>query len=770
MNERLINQYRLTSELERSEGHAVYLAEDTLKHRMVLLHELKLDPTDGPDALDTARQSLIREAKLTMELDHPNVLRVEHLIPREDECFVVCEWVEGARTLREALRSGSMAPERAVAIALAALDALHHAHEHRIVHRNVRPEHLLLFEGGVKLTSFAMAKKSDLATRSSFDLRQMIAENPYAAPEFRLGQSAHHKVDARADVFAAGAVLYEMLTGKPPSHVDEKVWEAPSRFNSAVGPALDEAIARSLRFDPAQRLPSAASFKARLLEAMGGAKANPTDHGSRYVERRLLRRTRNSLIFQAQDAHLDRPVALKKVLLEPSFTPSERQAALRSRMQEERAASSLVHPHIIAILDQFVEDEDPYLVTEWLEGSDLREVLDGKRQSLSHDEILGVIRQVGEAIAYAHHHGVIHRDLKPENLMLHQGHVTVLDFGLAGPFDPSMMKTGGTARYLAPEAIKGEPANFQSDVYSLAVVAYELLTGTYPYRPEALMAGFATGELIENPVPPSQLRLEVTADVDVVLLKALAVHPSERYGAMTDFLDALNRAVEDPVEVADEVPWKALILTAVGALLLAALVLGGFFASPIIRTWLDPLPAPAPVVSPDAELTEYPEHLDDVQPTEPVQPLVTPRPDPTPEPVTTAPPAPSKALMWASRPSTRDGVTLEVTSIRIEGDQTLVRIRVANDSPEAISFLGRNDQPDLVSVSDDEGGDYSASLDMLSVSAGLVRIEAGSISDGSFILNERISPTANLVTVSLREYAGAERHFILRAHRILDKP
>ncbi len=765
MNERIINQYRLTSELERSEDHAVYLAEDTLKHRKVLLHEIKLDPTDGPDALSKARMDVIREAKLTMELDHPNVLRVEHLIPREDECFVVCEWIEGARTLREALRSGPMAPQRAVAIAMAALEALHHAHEHRIVHRNVRPEHLLLFEGGVKLTSFAMAKKADLATRSSFDLRQMVAENPYAAPEFRLGQSAHHRVDARADVFALAAVLYEMLTGRPPAHVDEKVFEPPSQLNPAVPPALDEAIARALRFDPAQRLPSASSFKARLVEAMGGAKANPTDTGARYVERRLARRTRNSLIFQATDAHLGRPVALKKLILEPSLTPSERHAALLTRTREESAASALVHPHIIVILDHFIEDEDPYLVMEWLEGADLRESLDGKRPPLSYEEILGIIHQAGEAIAYAHRQGVIHRDLKPENLMLHQGHVTVLDFGLAGPLDPSAMKTGGTARYLAPELIKGEAASYQSDIYALAVVAYEMLTGTYPYRPEALMAGFATGELVEAPVPPSQLRLEVTPEVDAVLLKALAIHPSERYDAMTDFLDALNGALSSPGETVEEAPWKALILTAVGALLLGGLVLGGFFLSPIVSTWLAPLPEPAPLASPEALAAEP------IEDEEPLQPLVTPRPDPTPTPEPAPTPKPAaKALTWASRPMTLSDVTMEVTGIQVEGDRTRVKLRVANHSAQPVSFLSRNDRPDLVRVSDDLGHDYTLKLDLLSVSPGLVRVEAGATTDGSFVLQDWIRPDAALVTVELKEYAGEERQFILRAHRIVDKP
>lgn len=766
MNERIINQYRLTTELERSVDHAVYLAEDTLKHRLVLIHEIKLDPTEGPDALSKARTDVIREAKLTMGLDHPNILRIEHLIPREDACFVVCEWIEGARTLRDALRHGPMAPERAVAIAIAALDALHHAHEHRIVHRNVRPEHLLIFEGGVKLTSFAMAKTSDLATRSSFDLRQMIAENPYAAPEFRLGQSAHHKVDARADVFALASVLYEMLTGHPPEHVDEKAFAPPSRFNPDVPPQLDEAIARALRFDPAQRLPSASRFKARLIEAMGGAKANPTDTGARYTERRLVKRTRNSLIFQATDSHLGRPVALKKVILDPTLTPSERQEALTTRSQEEKAASALVHPHIIVILDHFVEDGDPYLVMEWLDGADLRETLDGKRPPLSYEEILEVIRQAGEAIAYAHSQGILHRDIKPENLMLHQGHVTVLDFGLACSQDPSELRTAGTARYLAPEIIKGEPASAQSDLYSLAVVAYELLTGTYPYRPEVLMAGFATGQLVEGPTPPSHRRLEVTPEVDAVLLKALSVSPSERYASMTEFLDALTQAVTHSEPAGDEAPWKALLLTAVGALLLGGLVLGGFFITPLVKAWLEPLPAPAPIVSPEPDELA----LEESDSPEPLLPLVTPRPDPTPEPTPepTATPKTATSVTWASRPVTVGDVTLEVTGIRRQGDATRVHLRVANQSSDVVSFLGRNDHPDLFTITDDRGRDYTLKVDPLSVTAGLVRIEPGTTKDGSFILQDWIDTEASLVTVELREYAGAERHFVLRAHRIVD--
>lgn len=769
MAERLVNQYRITSELERSEEHAIYLAEDTLKHRTVLLHEIRLDPTGGPEALDKARQMLIREAKLTMELDHPNVLRVDHLIPREEACFIVCEWIEGARSLREALRDGPFAPQRAVAIAIAALDALNHAHEHGIVHRNVRPEHLLLFEGGVKLTSFAMAKKADLATRSSFDLRQMIAENPYAAPEFRLGQAAHHKVDARADVFALGAVLYEMLTGSPPTHVDEKVWMPPSRVSPAVPAELDDALSRALRFDPAQRLSTAASFKARLLEAMGGPPANSSQTGARYVERRLVRRTRNSLLMHAIDGHLGRPVALKKLLLDAELTPSERKKALAVRTEEEGAASALVHPHIVTILDHFVEDDDPYLVMEWLEGTDLRDAQDGRRPPLSYDEVLTVIRQAGEALAHAHLHGVIHRDIKPENLMLHEGHVTVLDFGLAGPSEPGAAKASGTARYLAPEVIKGEPATMRSDLYSLAVVAYELLTGTYPYRPEALMAGFATGHLVEPPVPPSHQRLEVTPQVDAVLLKALAVNPAERFSEVSEFLDALSGASAPAEEPAEEAPWKVLAVTAVGALLLGGLVLGGFFLSPFLKAWNDPLPLPSesPLVSPTPESIA-------------AQPLVTPRPDPTVTPTVqpttslsaepTPVPAIAKALTWASRPVTQGGVTLEVLGIRLEGETTRVKVRVTNASQAAVSFLSRNDQPDLVRVTDDLGFDYTPSLDLLSVSTGLIRVDSGASTDGSFTLQQAIHPEAALVTVELKEYAGLGREFILRAHRIVDKP
>ncbi|HEY9857340.1 MAG TPA: protein kinase, partial [Stenomitos sp.] len=453
---RMVNQYRLTTLLGRSPERTTYLAYDTLKSRVVTLRELPYDPFQRPEELERTRTELLREAKLTMELQHPAIERIEQIIPQDDCYYVVGEWLEGALNLREILGQGPMSVEAALDMAIACADALSYAHGRGVVHRNVRPENILMAGRVVKLTNFKLAKKADLATRSSFDLRAMAQENPYAAPEFRLGAEGHHRVDARADVYALGAVLYEALTGEPPLHLDEKYWNAPSGLNHSVKIALDEIIQQALRFDPAQRFSTMAAFRERLLAIREGRKTE--SKGLRYSDRRLFKRTRNSLVYRATDLERGREVALKKILLDPMLTPDARQATVQRLLREAPIAAALVHPRIVTVLDHFVEDDDPYVVMEWLEGHDLREHLDGKRPPLSVDDALDVVRQAGEALGYAHGQGVVHRDIKPENLLLEGSRVTILDFGLAAvagdePDEPG--KAGGTARYMAPEVILG---------------------------------------------------------------------------------------------------------------------------------------------------------------------------------------------------------------------------------------------------------------------------------------------------------------------------
>lgn len=761
---RMVNQYHLTSLLGRQGDHTTYLAYDTLKQRLVTIREMPYDPFQRPEDLDRARTELLREAKLTMELFHPAIARIEQLIPQDDCYYVVGEWVEGAQNLREALAQGVLTVESALDLAIACADALAYAHGRGIVHRNVRPENILLAGRAVKLTNFKMAKKADLGTRSTFDLRQMAQESPYAAPEFKLGAEGHHRVDVRADVYALGAVLYEALAGNPPIHLDEKYWNPPSASRPGIPAGLDDAIRQALRFDPAQRFSTMAAFRERLLAIREGRL--PDAKPARYGERRLLKRTRNSLLYKATDLEHGHEVALKKILVDPTLPADARSAAVQRLLREAQIARTLVHPRIVTVLDQFVEDEDPYVVMEWLDGHDVREHLDGRRATLTCEEALDLVRQVGEALSYAHEQGVVHCDLKPENLMKSGSRVTVLDFGLASlvGVEPVLDATpAGTPRYMAPEVLQGLAADPRSDVFSLAVVLYELLTGRYPYGPEVLMGRFAGGESENMPAPPSHLNLAVPPALDAPLLRALAVAPEARTPSMAEFLAELAAADEEMSAGGflprGNAPLKAIFMGSLGLVVVGGLGLGVYLGGPGL---FGGLPQPrSPYPSPSDTLASNPVLV----PTPALVPSDVPAPEPTLQP-TQEPASPAPAVSWASSAVNIAGVTVRVERIiGVEG-QSLVTLKVTNATDAAMSFLKPAESLGRLIITDDLSGDYSRDVDWTSLPLALSQVEAGQTAEGTLRLTRAVDPAAGMVRLLLKEDGGVSREFLLRAYRL----
>ncbi|MBM3274587.1 MAG: serine/threonine protein kinase, partial [Candidatus Sericytochromatia bacterium] len=570
---RLVNQYQITSLLQRHGDRVTYLAYDTVGAKPVILKELFYDPYD--EKREQVRQELLREAKLTMELEHPNVVRVERVIPKDDRYYVASEWIEGCQSLRERLDiAAPLQSGEAIDIAAQVASALGQAHSKGIIHRDVRPENVLLGAGVVKITNFGLAKKADMATRPTFDLRKMATESPYAAPEFRIGHDGHHQVDARADVFALGVMLYEMLTGQLPGPLDEKYWEPPSQFARDLPPGLDDVVAKAMKFDPAQRYSSMAAFRERLLHVRDRLPDHPDSPRMRYADRKLMRRTRNSLIYQATDRKLMRTVALKRMLVAPELGADARKQQLDAILREVSIASRLVHPGVVHVVDHFVEDDDGYIVMEWLEGGSLREKLDRDGGMLPVEQALEITTQVGEALTYAHGQGVIHRDIKPENVMVTGNRATLLDFGIAavpGLDGAEETHRSGTARYIAPEVLRGQDIDERSDVFSLGVMLYEVLTGRYPYQAQTIMGRYQTGLLSEGVAAPAALNLEISGQLSAVVMRAIAASPSDRFQDMAEFLDALaiargRRAARTPVEVKQIALWAGVGIVSLGVI------------------------------------------------------------------------------------------------------------------------------------------------------------------------------------------------------------
>jgi len=237
-------------------------------------------------------------------------------------------------------------------------------------------------------------------------------------------------------------------------------------------------------------------------------------------------------VYRAFDPRLNRVVVLK--VLRPEFADTR---FYQQRFHREAQASSrLHHPNIVTVYEVGEADGLFYQVMEYVEGRSLREVMGGPPP---HDPDYGIeiIRQVGAALGYAHESGVVHGDIKPENILLSKDNRVVLtDFGLArGPGEASLTEIGtvmGTWGYVSPEQAMGRPVDARSDLFSLGIVLYEVLTGQLPF-------GGPPSIVHENPVPPEQLNPAVPPAVGAVVLKALEKDPDLRYQSAADFVFAL---------------------------------------------------------------------------------------------------------------------------------------------------------------------------------------------------------------------------------------
>jgi predicted Ser/Thr protein kinase len=249
-------------------------------------------------------------------------------------------------------------------------------------------------------------------------------------------------------------------------------------------------------------------------------------------------------IYRATDSVLGRPVAVK--ILADLYAQDE---SVRRRFTREALAAARLsgQPNIVMIFDVGEHNERPYIVMEYLGGGSLDDVLRERGQQ-HPEQILTWLEQTARALDAAHAAGVVHRDVKPANLLLdREGNVHVADFGIASAAGmDSLTMTGtvlGTAGYFSPEQAQGERAIPASDRYGLAVVAYELLTGSRPFEADSPTAEAAAH--VNAPVPSVSRGTGLPRELDAVFQRALAKDPAQRYGSSAEFVAALRAAFAD---------------------------------------------------------------------------------------------------------------------------------------------------------------------------------------------------------------------------------
>jgi len=255
-------------------------------------------------------------------------------------------------------------------------------------------------------------------------------------------------------------------------------------------------------------------------------------------------------VYRAEDTHLGRHVALK--LLHARFA-QDREFVERFR-REASAAAGLQHPNVVGVYDRGEFGGTYYIAMEYCEGRSLKDVV--ARTALAPERAIAIAKQILVAARFAHRRNVIHRDLKPHNVILDdEDNVKVADFGIARAGASDITEVGaimGTAQYLSPEQAQGRPVTEASDLYSIGIVLFEMLTGRAPFDGDSAVA-VALKHVNQEPPSPREFVPELPPELEAVVLKALAKDPAHRYRDADSFIKDLEvveeRLRQGPVDV-----------------------------------------------------------------------------------------------------------------------------------------------------------------------------------------------------------------------------
>jgi serine/threonine protein kinase len=525
-----------------------YEGLDSSARHPVTITVLRQEFSEDPAFTRRFHREIARAAKVV----HPNVVRTYGSGVWKGKLFYATERVEGKEIRSPRRGEERLAADEILKIAEGSARALIAAEKHKITPLHLRKAGIFITrEGTVKVAEIGLSRILD----KEADYQRVFRSSPYLSPERTQG----HKADVRSDIFALGAILYELATGNPPFEGHESktsylyqllhvVPVPPREAKSTVPRELERVILRCLAKDPGSRYQSAAGILEELLAVRRAlSRGHPADdlgeddsQDFEIDEDQIIGEGGMGTLFRGRQKSLDRAVAIK--VIRDLLTEN---VAFRKRFRREAELLAQVRDgNVVQVFGAGSWKGRLFYAMELVEGKDLRlRVAEGP--PLTIEEILHIGQGVGKALRAAWSHKIVHRDIKPSNILLaRDGTIKVTDFGLATSLRlrrPDSKFIVGTLGYLSPEQGTGEDVDIRSDIYSLGIVLFELASGALPFgtdgTPSSILKKHAT-------MPPPLLSGtgKVPPALDAIIQRCLAKNPDHRFQTPDELLTEIQSA------------------------------------------------------------------------------------------------------------------------------------------------------------------------------------------------------------------------------------
>lgn len=537
---------------EKEDKYVEYLAKKMtlgLQNRKARLRAYDIEPWLDTQEREEAYRLISTAFQAVDDLpNNDNIVKFQDIFEslEADSLILVTEDIKG-QSLRQLIRSQNLTLEQKRNIIGDVLRGLEHAHKHGIIHRNITPENIFVTpEKQAKLTGFDYARIENRTSTIANDIGGELVESSI----YQDFDCQHSPASAcqKSDLFSAGQVFYELLMGHPAFNSFEEMYERegifpvqPSRQHPELRRGFDSWLSKLSAFDREDRFASAQDALDGLIPF---SKVSPdlvnlspgTLLNKRYsVIERLGKPGSFAVAYKVFD-NVSEDHQVIKIVIRDKYSLFER------AQQEFKVLYRVLknpHPHIVTVrwFGQLHEYEDtPFILFEYIEGKDLKEVL--STRGLSLEEAVEILEQTAKGIAYLHNANIYHQDIKPSNLLLtHQG-IKIIDFNVSGTSTDESIITGGTRRYLPPgfkSSVEPSAADrIDRDLYALGITAYECVTGHYPFNAAQPIMG-------QECLDPTQFKSgeDIGEELLSVLQRVIAPNHLERFQTSQELLDAL---------------------------------------------------------------------------------------------------------------------------------------------------------------------------------------------------------------------------------------